>query len=70
MKTDNYSGIVCAKGYYLSDDSLCLPLCSLWVDPPSGIGLGKLATMVSAVIALFSSIIAITLAVTAQRSTM
>ena len=70
LKVKNNSGIVCAEGYYLSDDNLCLPLCSLWVDPPGGIGLGKVATGVSAVIALFSSIIAIILALTAQRSTM
>jgi hypothetical protein len=70
LKADNYSGVICAEGYYLSNDSLCRPLCSLWVDPPGGISLGKVATIVSAVIALFSSIIAILLALTLQRSTM
>lgn len=70
VKTDNYSGMVCAEGYYLGDDSLCRPLCSLWVDPPGSIGLGNILNMFSAVIALFSSVIAIILALTIQTSTM
>ena len=74
FETVNHSGIVCAEGYYLNGDSLCRPLCSLWLDPP-GVGLtsGRIAVstvMISAVIALFSSITAITLALTIQRSTM
>ena len=55
LKADNYSGIVCAEGYYLSDDNLCRPLCSLWVDPPGGVGSGNIVNIISAVIALFSS---------------
>ena len=70
LEADNYSGIVCAEGYYLSDDSLCRPLCSLWIDPPGGIGSGNIAAIVSAVIALLSSITAITLALNIQRNTM
>ena len=70
LKVDNYSGIVCAEGYYLSDDNLCRPLCSLWVDPPGGVGSGNIVNIISAVIALFSSVIAITLALTIHRNTM
>ena len=70
-ETVNHSGIVCAKGYYLSNNSLCRPLCLLWVDPP-GVGLDSdnIAVIVSAVIAVFSSITAMTLALTIQRSMM
>ena len=69
--SETAASIVCAEGYYLSNDSLCRPLCSLWVDPP-GVGLDSdnIAVIISAVIALFSSITAITLALTIQRSTM
>ena len=67
----NSSGIICAEGYYLSNDSLCRPLCSLWVDPP-GVGLdtGNTVIIVGAIIALFSSITAIILALTIQKSIM
>ena len=69
-ETVNHSGIICAEGYYLSNDSLCRPLCSQWIDPP-GVGLDSenIAVIVSAIIALFSAITAITLALTIQRST-
>ena len=70
--THNHSSIVCAEGYYLSsDDSFCRPLCSLWVDPP-GVGLDahNIAVLVSVIIALFSSVMAIILALTIQRKTM
>ena len=70
--TDDRSGIVCAEGYYLSSDgSFCRPLCSLWMDPP-GVGLDShnIAVLVSVIIALFTSVTAIILALTIQRSTM
>lgn len=70
--TDNRSSIVCAEGYYLSsDDGFCRPLCSLLVDPP-GVGLDShnIAVLISVIIALFSSVTAIILALTIQRKTM
>ena len=70
--TDNHSSIVCAEGYYLSSDgSFCMPLCSLLVDPP-GVGLDahNIAVLISVIIALFSSVTAIILALTIQRKTM
>ena len=71
--TENLSGIVCAEGYYLSsnDSGFCRPLCTLWVDPP-GIGLDShnIAVLISVIIALFSSVTAIILALTIQRKTM
>ena len=67
----NHSGIVCAEGYYLSNDSLCRPLCSQWVDPPGvRMTIRNVVGIISAIIALFSSITAITLALTIQRSIM
>ena len=71
LEAVNHSGIVCSEGYYLGNDSLCRPLCSLWVDPP-GVGLTSesITIIVSAVTALFSSITAIVLALTTQKSTM
>ena len=67
----NRSAIICAEGYYLSSDNLCRPLCTLWVDPP-GVGLDSdnIAVIVSAIIAVISSITVIVLALTVQRSTM
>ena len=67
----NRSAITCAEGYYLSSDNFCRPLCTLWVDPP-GVGLDSenIAIIVSAIIAVISSIIVIVLALTVQRSTM
>ena len=67
----NHSGIICAEGYYLSNDGFCRPLCSLWVDPP-GVGLDShnIAVLVSVIIALFTSVTAIILALTIQRKTM
>ena len=67
----NRSGIVCAEGYYLSNDSLCRPLCSLWVDPPgSGLDSRSITVLISAIIALFSSVTALLLSITIQRRTM
>ncbi len=67
----NRSAIICTEGYYLSSDNLCRPLCTLWVNPP-GVGLDSdnIAVIVSAIIAVISSIIVIVLALTIQRSTM
>ena len=67
----NRSAIICAEGYYLSSDNLCRPLCSLWVNPP-GVGLDSdnIAIIVSAIIAVISSVTVIILALTVQRSTM
>ena len=65
------SGIVCAEGYYLSNDSLCRPLYSQWVDPPGvSLTLRDVAGIICFITALFSSITVITLALTIQRSTM
>ena len=67
----NHSGIICAEGYYLSNDSLCRPLCSQWVDPPGfSLTLRNVAGIISTIIALFSSNTAIILALTIRRSTM
>ena len=67
----NRSAIICAEGYYLSGDNLCRPLCSLWVNLP-GVGLDSdnIAIIVSAIIAVISSVTVIVLALTVQRSTM
>ena len=67
----NSSAIVCAEGYYLSSDNLCRPLCTLWVNPP-GVGLDSdnIAIIVSAIVAMITSITVIILALTVQRSTM
>ena len=70
-ETVNHSGIVCAETYYFSNDSLCRPLCSPWVDPPGfSLTLKIIAGMIGLITALFSSITAITLALTIQRSIM
>ena len=67
----NRSAIICAEGYYLSDNNLCRPLCSLWVDPPGvGLDLDNIAIIVSAIIAIVSSVKAIIQAISIQRSTM
>ena len=71
LEAINRSEIVCAEGYYLSNDSLCRPLCSLWVNPPgASLDSRNIAVLVSAIIALVSSVTAIILAVTIQRKTM
>ena len=64
--------IVCAEGYYLSgNDSLCRPLCTLWTDPP-GVVLDSdnIATLVSIIITIVSSIVLFTVVLALQRSTM
>ena len=65
------SDLVCAEGYYLGNDSLCRPLCILWVDPPGvGLDVDNIATMISVVIDVLCAIILFVLSITTQRKSM
>ncbi len=68
----NGSNTVCAENYYLSDKRLCMPLCSLWVDPFRGAGLDadNIAILISVVTAELSAIILLIISLSIQRKFM
>ena len=69
--TTNISNTVCDESYYLNDDGRCLPLCSLWVDPP-GIGLdaNNIAILISVITAELSAIVLLIISLSVQRKFM
>ena len=69
--TTNGSNIVCAESYYLNDNGSCMPLCTLWVDPP-GVGLDadNIAILISVTTAVLSAVILLIISLSVQRKFM
>ena len=52
----NGSNTVCAESYYLNNNGNCLPLCTLWVDPPDvGLDADNIAVLISVITAVLFS---------------
>ena len=65
------ANITCAEGFYLSNSSVCHPLCSIWAEPSKDeyIIIQRTITA-SVIIGLISSLFFITIALTFYRSEM
>ena len=68
----NGSNTMCAENYYITDDGLCMPLCSLWVDPLHGASFdaNNIAILISVVTAVLSAIILLIISLSVQRKFM